>query len=93
MELARQFVTISLRRHLVAWEQAIARQLLSKQGRQLYFAEHSVEGLLRGDSANRAAFYASGIAAGWLLPSEARQLENLPPIEGIDDEKAQPLQA
>lgn len=93
VELARQFVTISLRRHLVAWEQAIARQLLSKQGRQLYFAEHSVEGLLRGDSANRAAFYASGIAAGWLLPSEARQLENLPPIEGIDDEKAQPLQA
>lgn len=84
VELARQFVTISIRRHLVAWEQAIALQLLSEQGRKQYFAEHSVEGLLRGDSTNRANFYKSGIDAGWLLPSEARQLENLPPIEGID---------
>ena len=27
---------------------------------------------------------ASGIDAGWLLPSEARRLENLPTVEGID---------
>lgn len=85
MELARQFVTMSLRRHLVAWEQAIAKQLLTEAGRRVYFAEHQVEGLLRGDSANRAAFYSSGIASGWMLPSEARRLENLPTIPGIDD--------
>jgi len=85
MELARQFVTMSLRRHLVAWEQAIAKQLLTEVGRRVYFAEHQVEGLLRGDSANRAAFYSSGIASGWMLPSEARRLENLPTIPGIDD--------
>ena len=84
-ELARQFVTMSLRRHLVAWEQAIAKQLLTEAGRRVYFAEHQVEGLLRGDSANRAAFYSSGIASGWMLPSEARRLENLPTIPGIDD--------
>lgn len=85
VELARQFVTMSLRRHLVAWEQTISKQLLTEQGRRIYFAEHQVEGLLRGDAANRAAFYASGIAAKWLLPSEARRLENLPTIKGIDD--------
>lgn len=84
VELARQFVTLTLRRHLVAWEQAIHKQLLTEAGRRIYFAEHSVEGLLRGDATNRAAFYASGIQAGWLLPSEARRLENLPVIEGID---------
>ncbi|MBS0348287.1 MAG: phage portal protein [Proteobacteria bacterium] len=84
-ELARQFVTLSLRRHLVMWEQSIAKQLLTEAGRRSYFAEHQVEGLLRGDSANRAAFYSSGIASGWMLPSEARRLENLPTIEGIDD--------
>ena len=50
-------------------------------------AEHQVEGLLRGDATNRAAFYQAGIAAGWLLPSEARRLENLPTIQGIDDAK------
>lgn len=86
VELSRQFVTLSLRRHLVAWEQAIAKQLLTEAGRRVYFAEHQVEGLLRGDSANRAAFYSSGIASGWMLKSEARKLENLPAIDGLDSE-------
>lgn len=86
VEMARQFVTMSLRRHLVAWEQSIAKQLLTDAGRRIYFAEHQVEGLLRGDSVNRADFYDKGIASGWLLKSEARKLENLPSIDGIDDE-------
>ena len=85
VEMARQFVTQTLRRHLVAWEQAIAAKCLTEAGRRTYFCEHQVEGLLRGDSANRAAFYSSGIADGWMLKSEARKLENLPAIEGIDD--------
>lgn len=85
VEMARQFVTMTLRRHLVMWEQAIASKLLTDTGRATYFAEHAVEGLLRGDSTNRADFYTKGIDAGWMLPSEARRLENLPVIEGIDD--------
>lgn len=88
VEMARQFVTMTLRRHLVAWEQAIAKQLLTPDEQQIYFAEHQAEGLLRGDSVNRADFYAKGIDAGWLLPSEARRLENLPTMEGIDHAKA-----
>lgn len=87
VEMARQFVTMTLRRHLVAWEQAISKQLLTEAGRRVYFAEHQVEGLLRGDAVNRADFYSKGIQAGWLMPSEARRLENLPTIEGIDDAK------
>lgn len=86
VELARQFVTLSLRRHLVAWEQAIAQKLLTEAGRRLYFAEHQVEGLLRGDAQNRAAFYSSGITSGWMLKSEARRLENLPTIDGLDSQ-------
>ncbi len=89
VELARQFVTLCLRRHLVAWEQAISMQLLTPAGRKRYKPEHSVEGLLRGDSTTRASFYREGIDAGWLLPSEARKLENLPMIEGIDNAKTQ----
>ena len=88
VELARQFVTMTLRRHLIAWEQAIAAKCLTEAGRRTFFAEHQVEGLLRGDSANRAAFYSSGIKDGWLLPSEARRLENLPTVPGIDDKPA-----
>jgi HK97 family phage portal protein len=85
VEMARQFATQTLRRHLVMWEQAIAAKCLTDAGRRTYFAEHQVEGLLRGDSANRAAFYSSGISDGWMLRSEARKLENLKAIDGIDD--------
>jgi HK97 family phage portal protein len=78
VEMARQFVTLTLRRHLAMWEQAISRQLLTDAGRRTYYAEHSVEGLLRGDSLNRAQFYERGIADGWLGVDEVRRLENLP---------------
>lgn len=77
-ELFRQFITLSLRRHLLAWEQAISRQLLTEAGRRTYFAEHGVEGLLRGDSATRSAFYESAIQNGWMTIAEVRDLENLP---------------
>ena len=88
VELARQFVTLTLRRHLLMWEQGIASKLLTEAGRRIYFAEHQVEGLLRGDSVNRASFYSSGIRDGWMLPSEARRLENMPTVPGIDDKPA-----
>lgn len=84
VELFRQFATLTLRRHLTMWEQGIAQKLLTEAGRRTYFAEHAVEGLLRGDATNRAAFYSSGITSGWMLKSEARKLENLPAIGGID---------
>lgn len=90
VEMARQFVTQTLRRHLVAWEQGIAAKCLTDAGRRMYFAEHQVEGLLRGDATNRAAFYSSGISDGWMLKSEARKLENLPAIEGLDDQTSAP---
>lgn len=80
VELARQFVTMTLRRHLVGWEQSISRQLLTEAGRRTFFAEHSVEGMLRGDSTNRASFYESGIQNGWLTPDEVRKFENLPKL-------------
>lgn len=85
VEMMRHFVTVTLRPWLTRWEQALSRALLGPVARGRYYIEHSAEGLLRGDSKHRAEFYKSGIDAGWLLPSEARRLENLPAIEGIDD--------
>lgn len=78
VEMNRMFVTHTLRRHLTMWEQAISRSLLTEAGRQLYFAEHSVEGLLRGDSTTRSAFYERGLTDGWLDVDEVRRFENLP---------------
>ena len=89
-ELFRQFITLSLRRHLLAWEQAISRQLLTEAGRRIYFAEHGLEGLLRGDSATRSAFYHDAISDGWMTVDEVRQLENLPKLPANKFKSAPP---
>ena len=87
VEMMRHFVTVTLRPWLTRWEQAMERSLMGPIARGRYFVEFSAEGLLRGDSKHRAEFYKSGIESGWLLKSEARRLENLPTIEGIDDDR------
>lgn len=89
VEMNRWFVTHTLRRWLTMWEEGCERSLLGPLARTRYFIEHNVEGLLRGDAKGRADYYKEGIETGWLLRSEARRLENLPTIEGIDDDGEQ----
>ncbi|WP_027995406.1 phage portal protein [Simplicispira psychrophila] len=81
----RWFAVHTLGRHLSAIEGAINRQLLTPAAARTLYSEFSLEGLLRGDTTTRAAFYSSGIASGWMLPSEARAFENLDAIPGLDD--------
>ncbi len=49
------------------------------------YAKHSVEGLLRGDSAARASFYNRMITDGWGSRNEARDLEDREPVDGLDE--------
>ena len=79
------FCKHTLGRHLSAIEGAINRQLLTPTAARTMYAEFSLDGLLRGASTERAAFYSSAINDGWMLRSEARKLENLSAIDGIDD--------
>ena len=79
------FAKHTLGRHLSSIEGAINRQLLTPQAARTMYAEFSLEGLLRGASTERAAFYSSAINDGWMLRSEARKLENLPALPGVDD--------
>ncbi|AGO56567.1 portal protein [Serratia plymuthica 4Rx13] len=74
------FLTNTLRPLLVNIEQEIARCLLD--GDEDYFAEFSVEGLLRADSVGRAAYYTTALQNGWMSRNDVRSLENLPPIPG-----------
>lgn len=76
------FLTNTLRPMLVNIEQEISRCLLN--GDEDLFAEFSVEGLLRADSAGRAAYYTTALQNGWMSRNDVRRLENLPPIEGGD---------
>lgn len=64
-------------------EQSIGRDLVIDTTR--YFPEFAVDALARGDAASRASYYASGINAGWLTRNEARRLENLNPLPGLDE--------
>lgn len=84
-EMFRVFVTTTLGVWLKRWEQSIEAVCLSEAARRKFYVRHSAEGLLRGDSNHRAAFYASAIQARWMRPSEARELEDMPPLEGIDE--------
>lgn len=78
LELGQQFVRYSLARWLNMWEADISRQLLGPIARNTVYAEHSVEGLLRGDAKQRSEFYATMIASGVMDADEVRRLENLP---------------
>ncbi len=77
-----QFLTNTLRPLLVNIEQEISRCLLN--GDDDYYAEFSVEGLLRADSEGRSAYYTTALQNGWMSRNDVRRLENLPPIEGGD---------
>jgi HK97 family phage portal protein len=76
--------TLGLRPRLVRIEQAIKKQLLLPAERSRYFAEFNVEGLLRADSAGRAAMLSSLAQNGFLTRNEGRRLDNRPPVAGGD---------
>ena len=62
-------------------------EVLLDEGLELpdrYFVEMEMEGLMRMDPAGRAEIAAKAIGAGYLAPNEARDTENLPPVDGGD---------
>jgi len=79
------FLTFALRPYLTRIEQGIKKSLLKPADRRRYFAEFNLEGLMRADSAARAALYASAAQNGWMTRNEIRELENRPPLEGGDE--------
>jgi HK97 family phage portal protein len=70
---------------LVSWEQECSTALLTeKEQDELYF-EFLVDGLLRGDQKARFDAYRTGVLTGFMSRNEVRRLENMDPIEGLDD--------
>lgn len=81
-QLSIGFVTYTLLPWLKRWEQAIARDLLVDP--ENFFAEHLVDGLLRGDQQSRYNAYAVGRNWGWLSANDVRRLENMNPVQEGD---------
>lgn len=79
------FLAFVLRPYLVRIEQGIKKSLLRPEERARYFAEFSVEGLLRADSETRIRVYAQQVQNGLKTRNEIRALENDPPAPGGDE--------
>ena len=73
------FLQYGLRPWLKRIESAIWDQLLSPADQADHYAEFTVDGLLRGDSAARRELYASALQNGWMNRAQVARLENLPP--------------
>jgi HK97 family phage portal protein len=92
---AEQFFTAHVVHTLMPWavrfEQVIERDCLTESDLNAgYYVKLQLNGLLRGDSAARAAFYKAGINDGWLTRNEVRIYEDLKPLPGLD-KPLQPL--
>jgi HK97 family phage portal protein len=85
---AEQFFLAYVKHTLGPWcrriEQAINRDLLAP-GEQDYFVKHDLDSLTRADLSTRYAAHSTGIAAGFLTRNEARAMENLPALPGLDE--------
>jgi len=74
------WVVYTLRPWLTRLEQRITKLVRPSK----LYVKFRVEGLLRGDSAQRAAFYRAMWSLGALSTNEIRALEDMDPVEGGD---------
>lgn len=80
-----EFVRHTIRPGAARWEQAMRRDLFASDDD--YSAEFNLDGLMRGDKAAQAAFYASALQNGYKTRNEIRALENdnQSDASGMDD--------
>lgn len=75
------FLIFTMLPWLTRFEQEFNRKLFP---RSPFYSQFKVQGLMRGDSAARSAYYASGHQNGWLTTNEIRKAEDLPGVPGGD---------
>lgn len=83
------FHKLTVRPMLTVIEQAIARRVLTPAMRNRYTVEFSFDALLRANIRDRMEVYAKAVQNGIMTRNEARQLENLPLVDGGDVATAQ----
>jgi Phage portal protein len=83
--LSQDFVAQTLLPYLTRIEASVGKWLFSSRDRGSHFLRFNFEGLLRADSAGRAAFYASALQNGYMTRNEVRAKENLNRVDGLDE--------
>ena len=66
-------------------EQACNRRLLLPNEKGRFYIEFEIKGMLRGDTAARAAWYQSRFNTASMSPNDIRENENEEPVEGGDE--------
>jgi len=75
-QLGLEFVTLCLMPWFTRIEQAIRRDLITREERKSYGVAFDMSAMFRGDAAARSAYYKDGILTGWLTRNEARAIES-----------------
>lgn len=89
-EQGLEFVVYSLMGRLKRWEAAIARSLITRD--DVFYAEHNVDGLLRGNVEARWRAYAIALNWSCMSPDEVRARENMNPLpDGLGQIYMRPL--
>lgn len=80
-----QFVQYSLRPVIKRIEVELEAKLFFEKEQDLYDVKFILDGLLRGDTAARSAYYHNAILDGYMNRNEVRELEGLHHVDGLDD--------
>jgi HK97 family phage portal protein len=80
----QNYVTDTLISWCTQWEQELNHKLLSAQERKQYYFKFLLQGLLRGAMKERFESYQLAIQNGFMTRNEARDLEDLNPVDGGD---------
>lgn len=81
-----QFVVDAVRPYAVRIEKECKRKLLTAAEKKNHSMKFLLAALLRGDTKTRYEAYESAITKGcWMSRNEARELEDLNPVEGLDE--------
>ena len=85
-QLGLFFVTNCLLPWFNAWQELINTSLLSETDRRDHYAKFNEAALLRGSLKDQAEFLSKAIGGpgqgGWILPDEAREKQDMNPLEG-----------
>ena len=81
---AKEFVEFHLRPTVKRIEVELENKLLFNDELDRFSIKFNLQGLLRGDTTARSAFYHNAILDGYMTRNEVRQAEGLPKAEGLD---------
>lgn len=82
---SQEFVTLTLMKWLVRWQDEANYKLFKSSERSRFFTEYVTQALLRGDTKARFEAYTMGrLGTGHLSVNDIRAMENMNPVEGGD---------